>query len=169
MVTRNAKLDDIYAISQLFAASWKYAYKDVVNAEYLNSLMGEHWVDFLKMGLSEYKIDCILAEEDSEIIGAAVIRKSLIEQYPNDGELVCLYLLPKQIGKGVGKILFKVVTDLLKRSGYTHCILNVLTENRRAKAFYKKHGFEQMEFISKTTLGNQELECNVMRKALFDV
>lgn len=166
ITTRVANIDDIHRISKLFATSWRYAYTGIVSSEYLNSLSDEHWVDFLQTGLSEHKIDCVLAEENSNIVGASVTRKSLIEQFPDDGELVCLYLLPEQIGKGTGHILFMSVADLLRKNGYTYCILDVLTENKRAKDFYKKHGFEQMEFKTKATLGKQELDCNIMRKAL---
>jgi len=165
-LVRPADNDDVYAVSKLFAASWKYAYTGIVNSEYLCALSDEHWISFLQMGLYEQKIDCLIVEKDGEIVGASVSRKSLIDQFPDDGELVCLYLLPEQIGKGIGHILLTAVEDLLRNKGYSHYIVDVLTENQRAKDFYKAHGFEQMEFIAKTVLGSQELECNLMRKAL---
>lgn len=167
--TRPANPDDVFPISKLFAASWKYAYADIVNSGYLNSLPDEHWVSFLETGMAEHKLISMLAEEDGKLIGAAVMRQSLLEQFPHDGELVCFYLLPDQIGKGIGHILLMAIEDLLRENAYTHCVLDVLTENKSAKIFYKKHGFAQTDFILKTQLGNQELKCNIMRKALVDI
>lgn len=166
ITTRTADIEDIHAISRLFAESWKYAYRDIVSKDYLDALPDEHWIVFLQTGLSEHTINCLVAEEDGKMIGASVTRKSLIEQFPDDGEIVCFYLLPGQIGKGVGHILFMSVDNLLRESGYTHCVLDVLADNHRAKCFYKKHGFEQTDLIAKATLGNQELACNTMRKVL---
>jgi ribosomal protein S18 acetylase RimI-like enzyme len=165
-VVRPAEYSNVCAISKLFAASWKYAYADIINPEYLRSLSDEHWISFLQTGLSEQKIDCLIIENDNEIVGASIVRKSLIERFPHDGELVCLYLLPEQIGKGIGHILITGIEELMRSKGYTHCILDVLTENQRAKNFYKMHGFEEKEFTTKTILGNQELECSLMRKVL---
>lgn len=163
---RVASIGDIYEISKLFASSWRFAYKDIVNHLYLQSISDEHWVKFLYTGISEQSIDCLVVEDDNRIVVASVIRESLIEQFPNDMEIVGLYLLPESIGNGYGHELLISIADLCSKKGYAHCVLDVLADNRLAKRFYKRNGFVQTEFIVKTTLGSQELECNIMRKEL---
>jgi hypothetical protein len=50
--TRIAQIEDATKISNVLALSWKTAYRDIVNDDYLNTLKDSHWVDFLKTKLN---------------------------------------------------------------------------------------------------------------------
>ncbi len=49
---RTAGFEDIAAISSILAASWKTAYRGIVNDDYLDLLTDEHWIDFLNTGMN---------------------------------------------------------------------------------------------------------------------
>lgn len=166
LTVRNADIRDCAAVSKLLKESWQFAYAGLVDDEYLASIGDDHWVSFLQTGLSEGNIDCILVQKDGCVIGACVVRQSLIQQLPEDGEMVCLYLLPGYIGTGAGHILYIAAETLLIQKGCSRCILDVLEGNHRAIQFYKAHGFEQTETKTDITLGSQKLVCLMMRKAL---
>ncbi len=46
IIMRKANPDEIFDISKTLAKSWKWAYKGLVNDDYLSSLKEDNWVNF---------------------------------------------------------------------------------------------------------------------------
>ncbi len=165
LIIRRLEPNDAEAVSALFAQSWRFAYKGIVGDAYLNTLQDSHWTAFLTQHLNNGLMGIAL-EADGIMIGACLIRRSSACCYPDDGELLAIYLHPDFIGAGHGHMLYGAVEVAMREEGYTHCIVNVLTENARAVHFYEDHGFERTAHTEKAVLGGQELECVTMRKGL---
>lgn len=161
---KKANMNMIFDISKVLKKCWHDSYKDLINKEYLSALADEHWADFLETGLKSDSINCIVATIDSEIIGAAIFGKSITEQYPDDGEVVSLYVLQKYIGKRVGHLLFEEAQRILIERGFSDCIVCVFSENSRAIRFYEAHGFKIIVGDKSIDMGMQKLPYVIMRK-----
>jgi putative acetyltransferase len=85
-----------------------------------------------------------VAEENGKIIGGCGI-------YPTPGlpegccELVKLYLLSSQRGKGTGRKLLEMSLDSAKKLGYKQVYLESLPELNRAIVLYEKAGFRMID------------------------
>ncbi len=165
IVVRTADVADIGDISRVLAASWRTAYRGIVDAHYLDQIADDRWVQPLREELAAGTTDAIVACYGVQITGAVLMRKSKMVQYPDDGELSAVYLHPDWVGKGVGQILIDRALHELCNKGFAHAVLDVLIENQRAKRFYHKNGFEFTGHTVELTLGTQVL-CEIMRKEL---
>lgn len=148
--------DDRYAISHVYKESWKHAYKDIIPKSYLDSIPEGRWAGAIeKPGMHS-----LIMLNGDEIIGTSSYCKSRFSDMEGCGEIVSIYLLPEYIGKGCGRELFKATIDELKKLGFNDIFLWVLEENRRARRFYEKAGFN---------LSGKYLEDNIGGKDLIEV
>jgi ribosomal protein S18 acetylase RimI-like enzyme len=166
IVTRIAGEDDVPIIGSILCDSWKHAYRGLVEDRYLDTLSSDRWTDFLTEGFANNKLNCLLILVDGLPAGAAVVRRSEINFYPDDAEMVCLYLLPAYIGRGIGTVLLKKMEQILIEMNYTHCVLDVISANRQAVRFYEHKGFIKTGAPVGVTLDGQILSCDIMRKTL---
>lgn len=136
--TRQANPDDAKTISSVLAKSCKELYKGIVDDACLDALTPNTWTSYLDAGLREGSLFSIIMEENSEIIGVAVLRET---EYRQEVELVSIYLLPEHSGKGLGVQFYREVESQCRALGYTSCVLDIIDGNRRATEFYCKCGF----------------------------
>ena len=61
------------------------------------------------------------------------------------GELICIHSLQNNWAKGYGSAMMEYVLAQLQQSNYESVILWVFEDNKRARKFYEKHGFELTE------------------------
>ena len=105
------------------------------------------------------KPGCIywIAEEDAKIIGGCGI-------YPTPGlpegcaELVKLYLLPDQRGKGIGRMLMEKSFESAIIFGYRQLYLESMPELRKAIGLYEKAGFR---FIPARMGNSGHFSCDI--------
>ena len=157
---RTAGFEDISTISKVLSASWKKAYRGIVNDDYLDLLTDGHWIDFLNTGMNNNSVFAMVIEEQ-DIIGAAVLSKA---EKKNEVNLKAFYLLPDKIGQGIGHVFFNGIEAELKAQGFSECVLDVLENNKRAIRFYEAHGFIDTNSEVIATLGNHEYVCKVYKK-----
>ncbi len=145
--------DDKLAISKIYEESWKYAYKNIIPQDYLDSIEEGRWV--VTLNICEWQtFVCI---DNGKYIGTSSFCKSRFEQYPNCGEIISIYFLPEYMGKGYGKKLFEAVVSELKAQGYNEIFLWVLDDNVAAKRFYEKQGFSPTDNYIDDNIGGKEL------------
>jgi ribosomal protein S18 acetylase RimI-like enzyme len=157
---RTSGIEDIDNISKVLAASWKTAYRGIVNDDYLDSLTDNHWIELLNTGMNNDGVFAMVIE-DQDIIGAAILGKTEKEHEIN---LISFYLHPDKIGQGFGHVFYNGIEAELKAKGFSECVLDVLEYNKRAIRFYESHGFAITNSEVLTTLGNHEYVCKVYRK-----
>lgn len=87
--------------------------------------------------------NCQVALVGGEIVGFACVR---------EGWLNHLYVLPEHQGQGIGSALLAQISDQIEQFW-------VFQKNIRARDFYKKHGYFEVEFTNGE--GNEEQEPDV--------
>lgn len=145
--------DDLFAVSNVYEQSWKYAYRGIIPQAYLDSIPAGRWAS----GIARENMKSLLLLENQCIIGTAAICKSRWEEYPDFGEIVSIYLLPEFMGRGYGAALFRRCTEELHAQGYDKILLWVLEENARARRFYEKNGFVCAEVYREDSIGGKAL------------
>ena len=160
---RMAQVKDIPQISNVLAESWKTAYRGIVDDEYLDTIETGHWVEFLINGLSDGTVFSMVLLDNQNFAGACILRKS---EKQGEVHLVSLYLLPDRIGNGYGHRFYSEIENEIKNRGYIKCVLDVLTDNKRACRFYEAHGFTDSGAEETTVIGGREYPYRVFVKLL---
>ncbi len=145
--------DNPFEISKIYESSWKYAYKDIIPQEYLNSIPTGQWAAHI----SENGMKSLILTENGMKIGTASFCKSRWEKFNDFGEIVSIYFLPDYIGKGYGKLLLRKCIDELKRNGFCNVLLWVLEDNHSARKFYEKNGFICSEIFMEDNIGGKNI------------
>ena len=145
--------DDIYAVSNVYEQSWKYAYQNIIPQQYLDSIPAGRWAK----GLENNRDSCLVAVEEGRIAGTSSIRGSRWEKYSDYGEIISIYFLPEYMGKGYGKLLLERAVEELHKRGFQKVLLWVLEENARARRFYDKCGFSPVGEVMADCIGGKEL------------
>lgn len=148
------KSDDRLAISKVYEESWKYAYKDIVPQDYLDSIPEGQWASRIEQADRKN----LIMIQDGMIIGTSGFGKSRMAEMDGFGEIISIYLLPEYIGKGYGRMLLRAVVDELKKMGFDKMFLWVLEENQNARHFYEKCGFVESERCLFSNIGGKELK-----------
>ncbi len=79
--------DNLYEISNVYEQSWKYAYKDIIPENYLNSIPSGTWADNINKNGAK---NIVILEKDI-IIGTLSFSKSRWEKYHDYGEIISIY------------------------------------------------------------------------------
>lgn len=152
------KNDDMLEISNIYESSWKFAYKDIIPQNYLDSIPKGRWAGSItKDGMTSFVL-----LENGRMIGTAAICKSRWGQYSDYGEIVSIYLLPDFIGHGYGSFLLKRCIEELNSLGFDKILLWVLEDNIRARRFYEKNGFVCSEIYL-----NADICGNALREVMY--
>ncbi len=105
--------DDRRKISRVYELSWKFAYKGIIPQDYLDSIPEGRWAP----GLDAPGRSTLLCMDGGEIVGTSSFCASRFDEFPGWGEIVSLYLLPEQIGKGRGRALMDAALAALNEQG----------------------------------------------------
>jgi GNAT superfamily N-acetyltransferase len=141
---RSMTVDDCEAVATVRVRGWQAAYAGLIPQAYLDAMDiaedAERRRGFFAEGNTVVNV---VAERP----GRGVIGWACYGPYRADGrrlaraELYAVYVLPEQLGTGVGRAL---MTEVLARStadGFPDLALWVLKENAPARRFYERAGF----------------------------
>lgn len=70
-------IDDPLDISEIYEKSWKYAYRNIIPTEYLDSIPAGRWAN----SINKADMHSLVITENNRIIGTASFCKSRWEQY----------------------------------------------------------------------------------------
>lgn len=119
--------------------------------------------DYLAQGAKAWLAEM---DEGGAPVGFALLgRPDLPGAGPGDLELKRIYSLSRFHGRGLGAALMARAVDEALRQGADRLLLGVYAENRRARAFYGKSGFELIG-DRKFRVGDREYGDVVLAKAL---
>lgn len=145
MRLRAATYGDAEDIARVHVLSWQHAYRGILPDELLDSLTiherTKQRKDALMTPLNE-SVRNWVAERDAEIVGWAGTAISRDEDLDDRvHELLAIYLLPSEIGKGTGRRLMQHCIDDALVRGFEEMTMWVLVGNERAQRFYAAAGF----------------------------
>jgi len=132
---RQAKADDAEALSRVFEAAWREAYRGIIPGLALEKMLlrrGEGW---WRSTVSRGRPMAVL-DLGQGVAGYASYGRCRNQALPADGEIDELYVLPECQGIGFGRRLFKAVLNDLKARDMSRVLLWALADNERACAFY---------------------------------
>ena len=165
MEIRYALRDELREAAALVIGSWRWAYKDIMDAEYLADLSLEKRHERFLKGYDEGARSLLLFG-NGEMLGFCVFGKSQTPGYPEDGEIGAIYLREDAVGRGYGHALFTYAEEDLRAQGYRNLVLDVFSQNERAIAFYSAHGYIKVG-DRKHSWGGREYPLDIMRKAAY--
>ena len=159
---RRISLIELPEAAALITASWKKAYRGIVDDDFLDGLSnGERtqmMTDKFEAGLQE----ALILFAGGRMAGVSIFGPSLMPDYPKDGEIIAFCLRPELIGSGYGHPLFMATRRELQRRGYGDLVLDVFSENLRAVRFYAAHGFSKV-LKKNVILGGRPYSFDTMR------
>lgn len=136
LVIRPASFNDIKYIQQIAAETWPVAYKNILNQEQLDYMLGLFYsAPSLEQQLKDNH-HFFLAIKEANAVGFASFNNIEADVY----KLQKLYVLPSVQGSGAGKELLKTVETVAYSMGGKYLQLNVNRKNK-AKDFYEKNGY----------------------------
>lgn len=135
---------DAAGIAAVHVRSWQEAYEGIVPDEYLAGLdvaaRTQEWVDHLRRG-PEDQVSTLVALAGGAVVGFLSHGPSRDEDARRgEREIYSIYLDPGTWGHGVARDLMR--TALGELGTATSVTLWVLTDNERARHFYRRHGFQ---------------------------
>jgi len=138
---RAAARRDATAIAEVHVASWRAAYRGMLDDGYLDRLtpsdrsaMWSTWFD---------------APDPSDLLLVAVVDDGVVgflEGGRADGddtapEIRALYLDPAWTCRGIGSMLLERASDTFREGGFPRAVLWVLATNAGARRFYERAGW----------------------------
>jgi ribosomal protein S18 acetylase RimI-like enzyme len=138
-VIRPATLDDAAAIARVHIDARRAAYAEFFPREYLDGLEVEAVADLWRQRLVEPCVQSLVAEPDGRVVGQ--IRFGPAEAVAGAGEVLQLHILPDYWRRAIGTTLMARAIEALTAAEFREAVLNVYTENARARSFYERSGW----------------------------
>ena len=137
-VVRRAKQSDSERLAEIFAESWRQAYRGIIPHQHLECLIQRrgkaNWSKAIKT-----EAHLLVVEAAGQIAGYANFGAAR-RQGPYKGEIYEIYLAPDHQGLGFGEHLFEAARHALDERRLNGLIVWALTENTGAASFYWRRG-----------------------------
>ena len=102
---------------------------------------GMHYLEWLRLRINKFPDGCVHAWQGDKIVGQ--MEMQILEE-PRRGYVNLFYLVEEMRGAGVSGELQEYAMDFMRRHGVPIAQLSVSPTNRRALAFYRKHGWRDL-------------------------
>jgi RimJ/RimL family protein N-acetyltransferase len=160
VTVRAATIEDAEAISRVHARAWQAAYRGIVPDTFLDGLVDEVWVERWRTIFTEPRDGArtLVSVDAAEVTGFARIGPVRDPDPPGPGweEVYAIYLDPAAWGGGAGSRLMVAALDTVADDVPGVCLW-VFRDNKQARAFYERHGFEADGLAQEITIGGQDL------------
>jgi ribosomal protein S18 acetylase RimI-like enzyme len=141
IVIRTARRTDAPGIARVHEATWKEAYRGLLDDAYLESLterrMTPRWRTNLDRRAENLDDQIYVAMAGKEVIGFIMAGASRETFAPWEAEISMVYVLKEHRGVGVGRTLMKTAADHCIRRAMFSGGLWVLRDNGQARDFYE--------------------------------
>ncbi len=140
--------EDAEALACLARETFHETFAHLYDPVNLNAFYDTHKTpEAAAQAIADPKVRILVAEEDGAMIAYCKIGfEASFVDYPAQGkklvELKELYVRSSHQGGGVSKHLMAWALDVVQAAHPDEMILSVWSENHKAKAFYRKHGFD---------------------------
>lgn len=144
---REATAIDAEAISRVRVASWRAAYRGIIDDAYLDGLSVEAGRDRYLRGFDPDPAAAftrVAADDEGRVVGFATAGASRtargVPVPPRQGEVWMIYLLPDAQRHGLGTRLMRSMARGLDRRGLGSMVVWALARNEPARRFYERLG-----------------------------
>lgn len=151
---RRAKPADSKALSEIFADSWRLAYRGIIPHAHLECLIGRRGEAWWKKSIKS-EAHLLVVEVNGEVVGYASCGASRGHAVYK-GEIFELYVAPLYQGLGLGEVLFEACRCQLDGRGLDGLIIWALEDNDIAASFYWRRGGRAIA-RSSVSFGNARL------------
>jgi ribosomal protein S18 acetylase RimI-like enzyme len=167
-VLRPAAPDDAGALAQLQVAAWQWAYRGLVDADYLASLDPVARTLMWTERLASAPARTVVAERAGRIVGFVTFGAAWdADATPAVGQIFAIYIDETVQGTGVGRALIVHALQTLAAEGRSEAILWVLETNTLARIFYERGGWRPDGAAQDEQMGSTSLHEVRYRRPLF--
>jgi ribosomal protein S18 acetylase RimI-like enzyme len=139
-MVRAATIDDAPAIARVHVASWRSTYRNLLPADFLDSLTEGAYADRWTRFIAEPTNRVYVVEAEGELAGFASAGPERAGEPGYSGELYAIYVLDRYQRRGHGLELVQAVVAGLREMGLDTLIIWVLRDNQSARLFYERLG-----------------------------
>jgi ribosomal protein S18 acetylase RimI-like enzyme len=175
IVIRKASPGDNVLLAELGARTFQDTFGPANTAEDMADYVSRSFSPSQQQAeLSDPSTVFLIAQAGEEVVGYARLRQGPAPAQVRASmgvEIVRLYAIQERIGRGVGHALMQACLDRADGQGNDVIWLDVWEHNGRARAFYRKWGFEDMgtqPFQLGNDLQNDILMARPVRRAHAD-
>ena len=164
---RDATAADLPAIDRVFRRSFcdtfAHLYRPEDLAAFLAQFTSDAWAAEFGDPHHRFRVGVV----NGEVVGYVKLGPSAlpVETTKRAIELRQIYLLKEHHGSGLAKALSEWAIEEARRLGFEELYLTVYVDNRRARRFYDRYGFEAVDRYD-FMVGEQADEDIIMRKTL---
>ena len=131
MTVRNAGFEDMKRLGHIMSVSFRSAFSEFISKQTRDACAQEENCAALLEGIfREGKMHFLIGENSGMLVW---------QKIGDCAEIVAIHSLPESWGTGLGH---EMLTEALKQIGETPVFLWAFRDNRRARRFYEKHGFQ---------------------------
>lgn len=166
---RKISVSDDVTLAALCATSFKQAYEGVHSTENLQAYCAANYnAGKVRALLANASTHCKIATRDGADVGYCLLVQHACPVPLNDAsvELKQIYMLAREYGSGLARILFDDALETARALGAKHVWLAVADSNTRAQAFYRKLGFENVGAGPVFEVGTDRLTSRLLARAL---
>jgi ribosomal protein S18 acetylase RimI-like enzyme len=144
MILRRASSGDAEAVGRIHVESWHVAYRGLMPDDVIATTDLAYRTQFWAERIADMEWPVFVIEENGECVAFC----QMIPSRDDDddprrvGHITSLHVLPHLRGQGYGRVLMDHVLAEFRRRGFEELTLWVLEENRDARRFYEKYGFQ---------------------------
>ena len=129
-------------------ATWQAAYRGLLPDAYLDALDAERWragwADVLATSDRPRAVTLVAGHRPEVVVGFVDVQPTRDRDADpaSVGEVTSLYVRPDTWGNGVGRQLLSAAEETLRGHGFRDASLWVLEDNRPARRFYERAGWD---------------------------
>jgi ribosomal protein S18 acetylase RimI-like enzyme len=147
-IIRRGTLADANVLAELGARTFSETFAPVNEPEDIAAyLMSSFSQAKQTEELADARSIFLIVESDKVAVGYATLRADEVPDCVTGElpiELVRLYVAQEWLGSGVGQALMQACINEVREKGYQTLWLGVWEHNQRARAFYRKWGFQEV-------------------------
>ncbi|QFU15008.1 GNAT family N-acetyltransferase [Microvirga thermotolerans] len=136
---RHAKPSDAQALSDVFEAAWREAYRGIIPGVALERMLARRSARWWRSTVTRGR-PLVVLDMGQGAVGYISYGRCRDRSLPAEGEIDEFYLLPEYQGVGLGRRLFQAVRNDLRDRGMGRVAVWALADNERACRFYEGMG-----------------------------
>lgn len=136
---RHARPADAEALSRVFEAAWREAYRGIIPGVALEKMLTRRGPRWWRSTVTRGR-PLVVIDIGQGVAGYISYGRCRDRSLPAEGEIDEFYLLPEYQGIGLGRRLFQAARNDLRDRGMNRIAVWALADNERACRFYERLG-----------------------------